>query len=336
MGTIYPLQLRPQQHRRVWGGTWLPELQAGVTSVKGPAGEPVGESWLAGDDSVVANGRWAGETVGGLAGGWGADLVGSAAFGRYGARMPLLAKLLDAAADLSIQVHPDDAYAHSNESASGHLGKSEAWYVLDAAPAATVLWGFKQPLQPEELRAAAQDGTLPGLMHRLPVRGGSVIVNPAGTVHAVGAGVRLYEIQQASDLTYRIYDYGRLGADGQPRQLHLERAVEVADLSGGPAYSAPEPRTLADGWQRLVDQPEFVLDRAQLAAGAPARGATSPSSLQLLTLTQGAARLQSEGGEWDALTLTAGDTVLLPAALQGAYRLLGHGQVLRSAVTGGA
>lgn len=335
MGTAYPLKLLPRLQRRVWGGSWLRLLQPGAQVTGGPAGEPVGESWLAAPDSVIANGPWAGWTLDRLATAMGADLVGGAAHQQYGARFPLLVKLLDAAADLSIQVHPDDAYALAHESASGHLGKSEAWYVLDADPDATVLWGFKQRLTPEQLRAAAGDGSLPGLMHRLPVGPGSVIVNPAGTVHAVGAGVRLYEIQQASDLTYRLYDYGRLGADARPRQLHLRQGVAVADLSGGPAFQSPAPRALAGGWQRLVSLPQFVLDRYGLAAGAPAGGATSPLSLQLLTLTRGDARLlPGDGQGWAPLPLQAGETVLLPASLPGEYQLVGDGEVLRGAVTG--
>ncbi|NLG09458.1 MAG: mannose-6-phosphate isomerase [Deinococcales bacterium] len=329
---LYPLRPEPRLHRRVWGGDRLPALHRGDPPRLGPEGEPVGESWLAGDDNVVLNGAHAGRTLAELARALGAALVGGAAVARYGARLPLLAKLLDAAADLSVQVHPDDAYALSEEAASGHLGKAEAWYVLAAEPGASVLWGFARDVSREEVACAAADGTLPALMNRVPVAPGTVVVNPAGTVHAVGAGVRLYEIQQASDLTYRLYDHGRRGADGRPRTLHLERGLAVADLRGA-AWAPPEPRVLGGGWQRLVARPEFVLDRAELA-GAAVAGRPDPASLQLVTLTRGRARLAPAEPEaaWEPLALAAGDTVLLPAGLAGGYLLEGSGEALRSAM----
>lgn len=332
---LYPLVLQPQLHRRVWGGTWLEAFHGHENAVPrlGPAGEPLGESWLASGESVVLNGAHAGLTVAELAGQLGASLVGSLPFGRYGARMPLLAKLLDAATPLSVQVHPDDAYALAHEAASGHLGKTEAWYVLAAEPGAHVLWGFGRDLTPEEAHAAVGDGTLADLMQRVAVTSGSVIVNPAGTVHAVGAGVRLYEIQQESDLTYRLYDYGRVGANGQPRQLHVDKSLAVADLSGRPFVEAP-PQPQPSGWVRLVERPEFVLERALLHLENKVRGAATGASLQLLTLVSGSAVLRSAltTAKWPDVRLTPGVTVLLPAALAGGYELTGDGEVLRAYV----
>ena len=344
---LYPLLLQPQLHRRVWGGTWLEAFHGDeALTVHGPAGEPVGESWLADGGSVVLNGPLAGRTVSELAALFGPDLIGTEAHERYGPRMPLLAKLLDAATALSVQVHPDDAYALTEERGSGHLGKSEAWYVLYAEPGASVLWGFRQETTADAVRKAVASGTLPELMQQVPVRPGSVVVNPAGTVHAVGAGIRLYEIQQASDLTYRLYDHGRTGADGKPRELHLDKSLAVAELSGRPFTQQPATE-LAGGWTRLVQRPEFVLDRARLVDGSTVQGATDTKTLQLITLVSGAAELRPAAGShtpWDALSLEAGSTVLLPAALTpsgwppGAngegpgYELTGHGELLRSSV----
>ncbi len=301
----------------------------------------MGESWLAGDDNVIVNGVHAGRTVADLVREWGAALIGTAAFERYGARMPLLAKLLDAAHDLSVQVHPDDAYALREETASGYLGKSEAWYVLETEPGASVLWGFKRDVTREQVLKAVDEGALPSLMNRLVVAAGDVVVNPAGTVHAVGAGVRLFEIQQASDLTYRLYDYGRLSAAGQPRQLHLDQGLAVADLRGH-AFTPAVPRALADGWWRLVERPEFVLDRRELNRGAGAEGAVAEGemveghvgsdSMELLSITLGEVALSARNGAWETLTLRRGDTALLPAGLPGVYRLHGSGELLRCAV----
>src|SRR5690606_7643611 len=210
----------------------------------------------------------------------GEDLLGSANLAAYGSKLALLAMFLDAAADLSIQVHPDDSYALTHEAASGHLGKADAWYVLDAAPGATVVWGFDKDMDAAEVRRAVAAGTLTASLTRVPVAPGDVIVNPAGTVHAVGAGLRLFEIQQASDLTYRLYDYARRDAAGDRRELHLDKSLAVADLgravpsgwlgSAIAADRAGRPTRLEAGWRLLVDTPQFTLESTLVGADAPA------------------------------------------------------------------
>lgn len=326
----YPLLLQPRLHRRLWGGTRLPGWlgrPAGALPLAGPEGEPVGECWLVGEENVVTNGPYAGATLGDLARRAGAALVGESAAARYGARVPLLAKLLDAAHDLSVQVHPDDSYASREEAASGHLGKAEAWYFLECEPGAAVLRGFERAMTPDAVRLAVQEGTLAGSMRRVPVGPGDVVVNPAGTVHALGAGCFLYEIQQSSDLTYRLFDFGRLGADGRPRELHLGKALDVADLSGAP-YGAPAPRALGGGWTRLVDLPQLTLDRLEVTPGRLVRGSTSARSLAVMFVAGGEMTLESRAG---ALGLRRGEAVVLPAAL-GDHALSGAGEVLRSTV----
>lgn len=334
-GWAYPLKLQPALHRRVWGGDRLEQLFTAEAPRLGPEGEPVGESWLAGDDSAVLNGPLAGRRLGGLAAEFGAGLVGSVPFARYGGRVPLLAKLLDAAQPLSVQVHPNDDYALLKEAHTGHLGKSEAWLVLQAEPGASVLWGLKPGTTPPALRQAATEGTLPDHMFAVPVQPGSVVVNPAGTVHAVGAGILLYEIQQASDLTYRLYDFGRLDAKGLPRQLHLDQAVAVADFSGTP-FTEPAPRPLGGAWRRLVALPEFVLDRAEVSAGRPVTGRVDSASMQILTVVEGDMTLAAPAAGRQPQALGMADTVVLPAALAGNYELTGSGVVVRSAVPSGA
>ncbi len=327
----YPLLLEPRLHRRLWGGRrlagWLGDL--GALPASGPEHEPIGEAWLVGADNVVTNGPSRGETLGELAARQGAALVGEGPLARYGAVVPLLAKLIDAEQDLSVQVHPDDAYALREHAGSGHLGKSEAWYVLEAAPGAGVLRGFLEPQTPAAVRAAALGGTLPDLMRRLPAGPGTVVVNPAGTVHAIGGGCLIFEIQQASDLTYRLYDYGRVGADGVPRELHLDRALAVADLGGDGGTAGPA--RLASGWTRLVDLPQFTLDARELWPGVPVAGATTARSFQVVFVAAGGADLDA-GGE--RVTLRAGAAAVLPAAL-GAYTLTGEGTVLLSEARAG-
>jgi len=144
----------------------------------------------------------------------------------------LLAKFLDANAKLSVQVHPDDTYARLHE--QGKLGKTEFWYVLDAAPGASIIHGFKAATSQEEVRQAIQDHTLENLLNEVNVSAGAIIFVPAGTVHAIGKGVLLYELQEYSDLTYRLYDYGRLTSAGIPRELHIDRSLDVSHYDRSP------------------------------------------------------------------------------------------------------
>lgn len=143
--------------------------------------------------------------------------------------LPILIKLIDAKKDLSVQVHPDDAFARIHE--NGQLGKTELWYVLSAEPGARLVYGFSRPMTPDGVRRAVRDGTLEDCLNTVPVRPDDVFLIEAGTVHAIGGGVLIAEIQESSDLTYRLYDYDRLDKFGRRRELHLEKALQVADLS---------------------------------------------------------------------------------------------------------
>ena len=236
---------------------------------------------MAGPDSRVAAGPDAGRRVSELIAHHGARVLGQAARSRYGDRFPLLLKLLDAAEPLSLQVHPDDEYARRFEAASGHLGKTEAWWVLRADPGASVWWGFLRPCGADEVRAAAEAGRLSALLRTLPLAAGDVVVNPAGTVHALGAGLVVFEVQQASDLTYRLDDHGRVGADGRPRPLHLDAALAVAELESD-RQPAPEVRITGRGRRELARTHAFVLEEvAPPPAGVDWR--VDGTSFELLT-----------------------------------------------------
>lgn len=321
---IYPLRLDIRYSRRLWGGDRLPAFLARPATE--PGADPVAEGWLVFGENEVLNGRFAGRTLQHVATTLGVRLLGTASVARYGDKVPLLAKFIDAADRLSVQVHPDDAFALTREAASGHLGKSEAWYVLEATPDAHVLWGFREDVDADRVRAAVRDGSLPDLMNRVPVAAGTVVYNPAGTVHAIGRGILLFEIQQSSDLTYRLFDYLRRDKAGRQRELHLDRALQVADLAGGNrALRAPSP--LPGGWRRLVGCEHFVMDAATLGGGTQV-GRTDPGSLQILVMTRGSATLRWAGGTEG---LSHGAAVVLPASL-GRYGLEGEGEVLRCAV----
>jgi mannose-6-phosphate isomerase len=293
-----------------------------------PGDEPVAEAWLAYGGSRIASGPHAGRSLAEVIEAAPGAVVGASSLARYGPIMPLLVKYLDAARDLSVQVHPGDAYALRRHAGSGHLGKTESWRVLDARPGATVAWGFVRSVDPDEVRGAIEDGSIDDLLRRVPVAAGDVIHNPAGTVHAIGAGTTVYELQQASDLTYRMWDHGRLGADGRPRELHLEDALAVADLSGG-GRARVDPREGPDGWTTRVACPFYALEEAGGDDAPFELVGDTAGALQLLTLTSGRAWLEPADGV--ARRIGANETWALPAAT-GRYRLEGRGLLLRGRV----
>jgi mannose-6-phosphate isomerase len=295
----------------IWGGARL----AAWLELPEPRPERLGETWQVYDANRISHGPGAGGTLAELVRERGEAIVGSRTLARYGADFPLLAKFLDANDRLSIQVHPDDEYAHSREAHTGFHGKTEAWYILDAAPGATVTYGLSRPSSREEFAAAVEAGAVEELMGQLPVAAGDVVFVPAGTLHAINAGIVLFEIQQKSDLTYRVYDYGRRDAKtGQPRELHLERSLDVSHFAPAP-HGKIAPLALGPGRDLLIACTYFALER--WALDAPVAGATDPGSFEILTLIDGSASLSWEGG---TLGLARGESVVLPAAL-GAWSL---------------
>jgi mannose-6-phosphate isomerase len=320
-----PLLLEPTPSRRIWGGDRLAPLAA---LDPGDDPTPIGELWSAYGGNIIAAGAHRGRPLEAVIAEQGERLLGRATVARYGLRMPLLAKLIDAAAPLSIQVHPDDAYATTSEAASGHLGKAEAWCVLEAEPGATIVWGWRRDVAADEVAAAVADGSVEALLRTVPVRAGDLIYNPPGLVHAIGAGILLYEIQQDSDLTYRLYDYRRRGADGRLRELHLDRALAVADLEA--KLGAPRPSGVASaGWTRLLSTPFFILERAGLQGRIDFEAVEH--SLSLVTMTAGSAELSWDGG---GFPLSAGRSALVPAGTQ-SLRLDGNGTLFLATVPAG-
>ena len=198
----------------------------------------------------MQSGPLAGRTVAEALAELGPAFLGETAYRRYGLELPLLIKIIDTAEWLSVQVHPDDAYAHTMEAHTGYHGKNEAWYILEADPGAEIVYGLLRPLSKEALSETLRTGQAFSVLRRVPVRVGQTIYVPAGTVHALGPGLLLYEVQQRSDLTYRLYDFGR----GRP--LHLEKGLEVAHLQPRHLPTATDSGALVDSsWfslRRLV------------------------------------------------------------------------------------
>lgn len=221
-----PFLLRPAAKDYLWGGNRLNDDFG-----KGIDMSPLAETWECSTHpdgpSTIASGRFAGELL--------SDFIGRypAVLGTHPRKLvpeglPVLIKFIDAKKDLSVQVHPDDDYAREHE--RGSLGKTEMWYVLSAAPGASLVYGFHHDMDKATLREKLEDGTVEHYLQKVPVKKDDIFLIKAGTVHAIGAGALIAEIQESSNLTYRLYDYNRVGKDGKKRELHIEKALAVANL----------------------------------------------------------------------------------------------------------
>lgn len=221
------IKMNPIMKEMVWGGRWLADRFGKIIP-----SDKTGESWeIAAHDngqSTVADGADQGRTLGEMVKEYKEALVGTAVYEKFGDFFPLLVKFIDANQNLSVQVHPNDEQAVRLEGA-GISGKTEMWYILDAQPGAKLVYGFNQDLTREKMAEAIRDGKIEEYLNWVPVQAGDTFYIPAGTLHAIGSGILIAEIQQNSDITYRVYDYGRLGLDGKPRALHVDKAVEVTD-----------------------------------------------------------------------------------------------------------
>jgi mannose-6-phosphate isomerase len=237
---IAPFRLKPWFSERVWGKRDLRPWYAETGT-----SELVGEAWLTGPQCVVETGRFTGRTL--------AEVAGD-----MGGEFPLLVKLLFPNEKLSVQVHPDDAQAQSVGEARG---KTECWYVLEAEPGAYVSLGLKNGVAVADVAASVADGTMESLIERVPVAVGDMLFVDAGTVHAIGPGVVLLETQQTSDVTYRLYDYGR------SRELHLEKGLQVIRTETAAGKVAPKQM---DGFTRLIEQKYFVVDRFDVGKASEA------------------------------------------------------------------
>lgn len=317
MQTLYPLLLQPALHVKVWGGRKL----ADVLHKTLPTDEPYGESWELHDSVTVANGPLAGHTVADLVALYGDRLIGAGGDSAHG--FPLLAKFLDARDWLSVQVHPNDAQARAY--GDGPRGKTEAWYVIEAEPGASLVIGVQPGMTREAIASAITGSQLEDSLVHAQVQAGDVLFIEAGTIHALGPGLLIYEIQQSSDITYRFYDWGRMGLDGQPRELHIEKSLEVSRFGHLPeiVHTAGSDEQVVP----VVESAFFETTLLQMRAGDMLRfGRNERSGFDALTCIEGEAVISS-GDE--SLTLSVGRTALVPAAVD-EFNLHGHARVLRS------
>jgi len=302
--TLYPYVLDPKLAPAIWGGNEL------VTEF-GKHGDPnakLGESWECWDTNPVTDGTFAQKTVADLRASLGPQFMGDLNATRI---FPVLTKIITAHDWLSVQVHPDDAYAERVEHQPN--GKTECWYVFSAEPGAELVLGWKRDTSRHEYETRVADGTLGDILRRIPVKAGDTIYIPAGMVHAIGAGIVLFETQQASDLTYRMFDWNRVGADGKPRELHVRKAADVLDYREGRSGPLIQIPYVFENIERaaLIADPRFVVERA-VAGSEPASMATNGRPLILMSLD---AALEVTCNDV-TVTLEPYQTVLAPAAAQ--------------------
>lgn len=305
----YPLKFSPIFKQMLWGGTALR-----TTLGKQTPSDKTGESWelsgVADNVSVIRNGEYAGASLDDIIGKAPAKILGNTAASLTGSKFPLLIKFIDACDNLSIQVHPNDTQA----APLGSAGKTEMWYILSAQPDATLISGFAQTLAPAQYAEHVKNDTLESVLQKHPVARGDVFFIPAGRVHAIGRGIVLLEIQQSSDITYRIYDYNRRDAQGNPRQLHTEQAMQVIDYQHYNDYKTSyvaaqnTPCTLAKCQYFTTN----LLKINKLAQ----RDYNHINSFVIYICTQGTAQIEYGRGEREIIGL--GETALLPAVIKSA------------------
>ncbi len=296
------LQLQPEYRDYVWGGERLR-----------PGSAPTAEAWVIYAENRIAGGRLHGRTLAQAAQTYGIELLGRLPWQRTGSRFPLLIKLLDCAQWLSLQVHPNDEQALRLEG-EGYFGKTEAWHILEAAPGAQLIAGCQTGVAPAALAEAVRRGAALDIAQRLTVQGGDTLFMPPGTLHALGPGLLIYEVQQTSDLTYRVYDWGRPETPARP--LHLEKSLAALDAARRVEVK-PAPRPEDGTRQTLVSCPYFTLEWLSARPAAHALD-TAGETFHALTVIAGGATLEA-GTE--RLELAQYHSALVTAAA-GAYRLL--------------
>lgn len=301
---LYPLQFEPILKERIWGGTKLQiELHKPITS------RITGESWelstVEGDVSVVANGGFKGKSLNEIINEFPDDLLGTEVHKRFGKQFPLLFKYLDAREDLSIQVHPNDELAKERHNS---FGKTEMWYVVQANENARIIVGFENDSNPEQYLKSLRDKTILGLLHTVDAKKGDVFLLETGTVHAIGAGLLIAEIQQTSDITYRIYDFDRKDAEGKSRELHVDLALDAINYKRtNTQKNYTKHLNQSNG---VVDCPYFTTNFIPLDGEAIVH--TDTNSFTVYMCTEGDFQIKIGNEKYG---YKRGDTILVPAAI---------------------
>lgn len=305
---LYPMVFKPNLHTVVWGGNRLkPWKQMSADE------DTIGESWevsaVPSSPSIVDNGHWTGESLIDVISRMPNQILGRAVARKYANQLPLLVKFIDAEKDLSIQVHPDDKMAMREH---GKMGKTEMWYVIDAKPGAYLYAGFKEELSPEEYAKKVADGTITDALAKHEVHAGDVFYLPAGRVHAICGGILLAEVQQTSDVTYRIFDYNRPGLDGKPRELHTELAAKALDYKVYDEYRT-DYVVKEESASRVIDSDFFnvrIVDIDQRFH----RNLVKYDSFVITMCLKGSCHIKIRSTQ-DEVVLHEGNSCLIPAAI---------------------
>ena len=307
---LYPLKFKPRVKERIWGGQAI-VAKKGKAAGRLAKDKLYGESWdlssVKGDVSVVTNGFLKGNNLEEIIEVYMGELVGEENFERYGLEFPLLIKYLDCNDRLSVQVHPDDLLAEERHNS---YGKTEAWYVVDCKEDAAIYLGFKDlNLTREEYIAAVSESRLEELLNRVPVKPGDVFFIPAGTVHALGAGLEVVEVQQTSDITYRIYDWDRVDAEGKSRELHTALAVDAIDFEADAELLHRKYELQKGGEAKVIESNYFTMVLHDVADSKCFDHAALDSFVVYIALN-GSVRIVADGV---AETLEEGEVILIPA-----------------------
>lgn len=318
---IPPLKFRPILKSVIWGGEKIAPLKGLVTDQ-----EKIGESWeisgVKGNESVVDNGADAGLNLTQMIDKYGAAMVGEKNYKQFGNSFPLLIKIIDAAGDLSLQVHPDDDLARKRHNS---LGKTEMWYIVDTEPDAVICAGLSRDITPDDYVAKVNDNTLMEVVAHHKSHPGDVFFLPAGRIHSIGAGNLLVEVQETSDITYRIYDFGRVDAKtGKPRELHVEQAKDAIDYTVFPSY-VTKPAAPVDGVTELVDCKHFIVDKVTVDGTKLIKNVTD--SFTTLTCIDGELTVTDDRN--NVVPMRKGESVLVPA-MATEFTLQGNGTVITS------
>ena len=303
---LYPLKFEPILKDKIWGGNKLKNIFN-----KKAISDKLGESWelsgYEGDESVITNGFLAGNNLSELIEIYMGDLVGDKIYDNYGLTFPLLFKLIDANENLSIQVHPGDELAAERHNS---YGKTEMWYVVDADPGAELIIGFKNDCNRDEYLYALEDDEIEKLLQKVLVKKGDVFFIPAGLVHAIGKGVVVAEIQQCSDITYRIYDYNRTDDQGNERELHTDQALDAINFSAS-KNPKTQYKSLLNEITSLVDCEYFTTNIIRFDEAVTRNYGTIDSFVVYMCLEGNFAIEFNE----EKTIVNKGDTVLIPASL---------------------
>ena len=305
---LYPLLFEPNLHEVIWGGNSLRPYKGLELS-----DEPIGESWevsaVPSSTSIISNGEWAGKDIISVIKDYPEQILGKEVNQRYHGQLPLLVKFIDAKRDLSIQVHPNDEMAMREH---GKMGKNEMWYIIKAEEGSHLYAGFKQEITPDEYQRRIADGTITEVLADHKVKAGDVFYLPAGRVHAICGGILLAEVQQSSDVTYRIYDYNRPGLDGKPRELHTELAAKALDYHVEKNYRTEYSET-SDKAVQIIDSPYF--DVRVLEINQPMhRNLIKYDSFIISMCIAGDCKIWIRSTQ-DEIILKEGHSTLIPAAI---------------------